>query len=51
MMTIEDIKLLVEYFDSVEVKDELKDLVKKLNLMKTIHEAQDELVKLSKVGE
>lgn len=51
MITIEDIKLLVEYFDSIEVKDELKDLVKKLNLMKTIHETQDELVKLSKVGE
>lgn len=51
MITIDDIKLLVEYFDTIEVKDDLKDLVKKLKLMKTIHEAQDDLVKLSKVGE
>ena len=52
MITKEDVELLTNYFnDLTSVPEELTTLVEKLNLMKTIQEADDKLRKLMKDGE
>lgn len=52
MITKEDVVLLTTYFNSLtSVPDELTTLVQKLNLMKTIQTANDELMELMKDGE
>lgn len=52
MITKEDVILLTTYFNSLtSVPEELTTLVQKLNLMKTIQTANDELMELMKDGE
>ena len=52
MITKEDVVLLCNYFNELEsVPETLTPLVQKLNLMKTIQTANDDLMKLMKDGE
>ncbi|MBR2705046.1 MAG: hypothetical protein IKE91_06230 [Clostridia bacterium] len=52
MITKEDVALLCDYFNELtSVPEELTTLVEKLNLMKTIQEANDDLMELMKDGE
>ena len=52
MITKEDVSLLCTYFNALtSVPEELTTLVEKLNLMKTIQEANDDLMELMKDGE
>ena len=52
MITKEDVSLLVAYFDTLsEVPETLTTLIEKLNLMKTIQTANDELMEIMKEGE
>lgn len=52
MITKDDVVLLTTYFNSLTcVPEELTTLVQKLNLMKTIQTANDELMELMKDGE
>ena len=52
MITKEDITLLTTYFNALtNVPEELTTLVQKLNLMKTIQAANDDLMELMKDGE
>ena len=52
MITKEDVTLLCNYFNELtSVPEELTALVEKLNLMKTIQEANDDLMELMKDGE
>lgn len=49
MISKEDIVLLTNYLNEIsDLSDELKVLNEKLNLMKTIQEAQDKLMDLVK---
>lgn len=49
MITKEDIVLLTNYLNEInDLSDELSALNEKLNLMRTIQEAQDELMTLVK---
>ena len=52
MITKEDVVLLCNYFNELtSVPEDLTKLVEKLNLMKTIQEANDDLMDLMKDGE
>ena len=52
MITKEDVTLLCTYFNGLtSVPEELTTLVTKLNLMKTIQEANDDLMEIMKEGE
>ena len=52
MITKEDVVLLCTYFNALtSVPEELTTLVQKLNLMKTIQTANEELMELMKDGE
>lgn len=52
MITKEDISVLYTYFESLEsIPEELTTIVNKINLMKTIQEANDDLMELMKDGE
>ena len=52
MITKEDVTLLTTYFNALtSVPEELTTLVQKLNLMKTIQDANDDLMDLMKDGE
>ena len=49
MITKEDVNLLCAYFNALtSVPEELTELVTKLNLMKTIQDANDDLMDLMK---
>ena len=49
MITKEDVSLLCTYFNALtSVPEELTSLVDKLNLMKTIQDANDDLMELMK---
>ena len=49
MITKEDVNLLCSYFNALtSVPEELTELVTKLNLMKTIQDANDDLMDLMK---
>ena len=52
MITKEDVTLLCTYFNGLtSVPEELTTLVQKLNLMKTIQDANDDLMEIMKEGE
>ena len=52
MITKEDVTLLCTYFNNLEsIPENLTTLVTKLNLMKTIQDANDDLMDLMKDGE
>ena len=52
MITKEDVVLLTDYFNNIpSVPETLTTLVQKLNLMKTIQTANDQLMELMKEGE
>ena len=52
MITKEDVVLLTDYFNELgSVPETLTTLVQKLNLMKTIQTANDQLMDLMKEGE
>ena len=52
MITKEDVVLLTDYFNALtSVPETLTTLVQKLNLMKTIQTANDQLMDLMKEGE
>ena len=52
MITKEDVVLLTDYFNALaSVPETLTILVQKLNLMKTIQTANDDLMDLMKEGE
>ena len=52
MITKNDVTLLCTYFNSLtSVPETLTELVTKLNLMKTIQDANDDLMDLMKEGE
>ena len=52
MITKEDVVLLTDYFNALEsVPETLTTLVQKLNLMKTIQTANDQLMEIMKEGE
>ena len=52
MITKEDVTLLCNYFNALtSVPEELTTLVQKLNLMKTIQTANDDLMEIMKDGE
>ena len=49
MITKEDVNLLCTYFNALTtIPDDLTTLVEKLNLMKTIQDANDDLMDLMK---
>ena len=49
MITKEDVTLLCGYFNELtEIPEELTTLVQKLNLMKTIQDANDDLMDIMK---
>lgn len=49
MITKEDVTLLCTYFNGLTtISEELTTLVQKLNLMKTIQEANDDLMEMMK---
>lgn len=52
MITKEDVVLLTDYFNALtSIPETLTTLVQKLNLMKTIQTANDQLMDLMKEGE
>ena len=52
MITKEDVTLLCTYFNGLTtIPEDLTTLVQKLNLMKTIQTANDDLMELMKDGE
>ena len=50
MITKEDIKLLCNYFNNIEVPEELSKLVTKINLFNEIQNCNDKLDELMKDG-
>lgn len=49
MITKEDVTLLCTYFNGLtEIPEDLTTLVQKLNLMKTIQDANDDLMEMMK---
>lgn len=52
MITKNDVTLLCAYFNALtSIPEELTELVNKLNLMKTIQDANEDLMELMKDGE
>ena len=52
MITKEDVTLLCTYFNGLTtIPEDLTTLVQKLNLMKTIQDANDDLMEIMKEGE
>ena len=52
MITKEDVTLLCSYFNGLTtIPEDLTTLVQKLNLMKTIQDANDDLMEIMKEGE